>query len=485
MEQNMVMFSVVIPVYNVEHYVKECLESVVHQKTKSVEIILVDDGSTDDSGKICMEYAETHSNVRYIRQRNAGLGAARNVGLGQAQGDYVIFLDSDDYWREDCMIRLQEVLLKYPYLDILYFDAEVVYESDAIPRNDAYDANAYYRKGKISEEVCKGMDFFNEIYPRHFNVSACMAAYRREFLLSHAILFPQGVLYEDCLFNLQSMIGGKAVKYLPYNLYIRRYRLGSIMTSVQNKQQRVQSIVKVFMSVMDFVESERGRCEKVISRKMRDYAFGLAHRCIQEFSCCSGLQYEIRQIKEEVCHRVYDLMEDRESLRLEEWFILILLVTYMKSDAEMEGYSEQILQKEKASSLDEIIYWYKHHYSKMVKKKLGQLPFFPSCKKIGIYGKGKHTKQLLYVLKHMGATFDGVFIIDGSAVSYEQEFEGFPVVNVQDVPKDTEFVLISSFIYEQELYDSAIKHFPRYIHVQRMYSDEMREICWEWIRDVI
>ena len=89
------------------------------------------------------------------------------------------------------------------------------------------------------------------------------------------------------------------------------------------------------------------------------------------------------------------------------------------------------------------------------------------------------------MLKHMGATFDGVFIIDGSAVSNEQEFEGFPVVNVRDVPKDTEFVLISSFIYEQELYDSAIKHFPRYIYVQRMYSDEMREICWEWIRDVI
>lgn len=484
MNQNSVKFSVVIPVYNVEQYIIECLESVLHQKTEVVEIIIVDDGSTDGSGLICMEYAKKHSNVRCIRQRNAGLGAARNVGLRQAQGEYVIFLDSDDYWREDCMIRLQEALLKYPCLDILYFDAEVVYESGAIPRNDTYVAKAYHRKGKISEEVCKGMDFFNETYPRHFNVSACMAAYRREFLLSQEIWFPQGVLYEDCLFSLQSMLRGKAVKYLPYNLYIRRYRLGSIMTNEKNKQS-AQSIVKVFIAVMDFVESERGQHEEIILRKMKDYAFTLAHRCIQEFSNCIGLQYKMRQVKEEVCHRVYDLMEERESLRPEEWFILILFVTYMKSDVEMKEYSAQILQKENSSSLDEIIDRYKHHYYKIVEQKLRQLPFFPSCKKIGIYGKGNHTRQLLYMLKHMGASFDGVFIIDGSVVGGEQEFEGLPVLNVRDVPQDTEFVLISSFLYEQELYETAMKYCPRCTHVHRMYPDEMREICWEWIRDVI
>lgn len=480
----MAKFSVVIPVYNVEQYIKECLESVVQQKVRDLEVIIVDDGSTDGSGQICIEYKEKYSNVRYIRQKNAGLGAARNRGLIQAQGEYVIFLDSDDYWCGDCMIRLQEALLKYPWLDILYFDAEVVYESDAISRNDSYVAKAYHRKGNISEEVCEGMDFFNEIYPRHFNVSACMAAYRREFLLSHKISFPQGVLYEDCLFSLQSMIKGNAVKYLPYNLYIRRYRLGSIMTNEKNLQC-VQSIVKVFKLVMDFVESEREQYEEIIFRKMRDYAFGLAHRCIQEFSRCIELQYEIRQMKEEVCHKVYDLMADRKSLKLEEWFILILLVTYIKSDVEMEEYSKQVLIKENASSIDGLIDRYRHHYSKIVEQKLRQLPFFPACKKIGIYGKGNHTRQLLYMLRHMGASFDGVFIIDGSAISNEQEFEGLPVVNVRDVPKDTEFVLISSFLYEQELYETAMKYCPRSTHVQRMYSDEVREICWEWIKDVV
>ena len=96
MGQDEVTFSIVIPVYNVEQYIEECLESVVSQRNAELEIIIVDDGSTDHSSQICIQYMTLNSNVKYIKQQNAGLGAARNTGLSQAHGEYIIFLDSDD-----------------------------------------------------------------------------------------------------------------------------------------------------------------------------------------------------------------------------------------------------------------------------------------------------------------------------------------------------------------------------------------------------
>ena len=97
-ESDMEVISVVIPVYNVECYLKECLDSVLKQTYASKEILLVDDGSSDSSGIICNEYAARYSNIRVIHKENGGLSSARNRGIEESSGDWVIFLDSDDVW---------------------------------------------------------------------------------------------------------------------------------------------------------------------------------------------------------------------------------------------------------------------------------------------------------------------------------------------------------------------------------------------------
>ena len=95
--ENQALISVIIPVYNVEEYLHECVDSVINQTYKNLQIILVDDGSTDSSGKICDEYAENDKRITVVHQKNGGLSVARNTGLSNAHGDYVYFLDSDDY----------------------------------------------------------------------------------------------------------------------------------------------------------------------------------------------------------------------------------------------------------------------------------------------------------------------------------------------------------------------------------------------------
>ena len=100
--------SVIVPVYNTEKYLDECIQSILRQTQKEVEIILVDDGSTDHSYEIMCHYAEQHTNVRIFQQENKKLGAARNLGMKYANGKYYFFLDSDDYIKENCLEELYD-----------------------------------------------------------------------------------------------------------------------------------------------------------------------------------------------------------------------------------------------------------------------------------------------------------------------------------------------------------------------------------------
>ena len=98
--------SVIIPVYNVEHYLEDCVDSILRQTLQGINIILIDDGSTDLSGEICNRYAEEYSNIQVVHKKNEGQGVARNVGVSMADGEYIYFMDSDDLLQEDALLFL-------------------------------------------------------------------------------------------------------------------------------------------------------------------------------------------------------------------------------------------------------------------------------------------------------------------------------------------------------------------------------------------
>lgn len=483
MEQNMVMLSVIIPMYNAEKYIVECLENVIVQSSGDLEIIVVDDGSTDDSGSICMRYATEYQNIKYLKQKNAKQGAARNTGLLQARGKYIVFLDSDDYWKHDFLIKTKECLIKYPYLDILYFDSDVYYENDKIPRNDIYDLKVYNRKGRIKECVYKGKEYFNVTYPLYFNVSPCMAVFRKEFILKRRIMFPENVFYEDNLFSLQTVLEAEFVKYIPQKLYVRRYRMNSTMTS-DIDQERIKSSAEIFLLIMDYVEKEQKKFQKAVFRKVMDFSLSIA--CAFWLKCSEHEKSVDVRLKEGVCKKVYDFIrnKDKNNLYLEEWNVLILLSEFLKKNTEMRYFIKYILEKEDMHSLKEFLFDCKKNYCMQAETKLRNLFGSLINKKVGLYGNGNHTKELLRTIDLIGVIGTEIIIIDSKIESGTQELEGLPVLNVRDVPRDTEVVVISSFLYEQEMYEIAVKYLPNHIRIKRIYQDEMREICWEWLRDV-
>lgn len=483
------MLSVIIPVYNVEKYIRECLESVVRQKTDDLEIIIVNDGSTDQSEKICKEYMKLYPDIVYKKQKNAGLGAARNAGLMCAKGEYVIFLDSDDSWEKNLLDCVSACIHENSYLDILYFDSEVFYEDEETIRNDSYDARMYHRENSVKDRIYKGAEFFLHTYPLHFNVQACMAVFRKDFLREHHIVFPEGVFYEDHLFSMKAVLKAETVKYLPQRLYRRRYHANSITTSPVD-EKHMKDYMQVIRLMNDFVCSRATLndirhkelpYESLLFRKMNDKVFSLVQTFFEMCSLYVGDLDVIRPFKEEIYKNVFDtgIKKGMEKLHLEELEAVLYLCLKSEEDRKADLTGKERIPEEFFPR--QFFYDCKHAYQKKAKIKLKRLGIFEQNKKTGIYGGGNHTKGLLQAAEQFGEPPAELFLLDSYAESGEHKFAGLPVVNIRDIPADTDQIIISSFLYERELYENAEKYAKEHMKINRLYQDEVRELCWQFI----
>ena len=211
--------SVIIPVYNVEKYLAECLDSVISQDIQDMEIICVNDGSTDSSGEILKTYARKDDRIKVVSQENKGLSSARNIGIEYAKGEYLLFLDSDDCLAEFVLKELYETA-QGEDVEILTFDAECFYETEELKKREYKDN--YYRRQKEYSGIWTGDELFCELIE---NDDFCDAAWilfiRSSWLNENKIRFMPGILHEDCLFSFQCYIS--ATDNPPYQAEIRRF----------------------------------------------------------------------------------------------------------------------------------------------------------------------------------------------------------------------------------------------------------------------
>lgn len=216
------LFSIIIPVYNVEKYLRECLDSVLNQTFTDWEAICVNDGSTDGSPSVLAEYGLKDNRIRVIEQPNGGLSAARNTGLQHAAGDYVLFLDSDDRLRPDSMRILSENLTDG---DFLCFNGQRFIE----------ETGEYEDVDELQpESYASGWNYYSDNALKHRNfafVCVVLRCYRRSYLLKHGLCFKPGIYHEDNLFTPLACFHARKVKVIPDVLYEYRVRGSSIMTS--------------------------------------------------------------------------------------------------------------------------------------------------------------------------------------------------------------------------------------------------------------
>lgn len=218
--------SFVIPVYKVEEYISNCVQSLIRQTFKDFEIILVDDGSPDNCPRICDELASHDSRIKVIHKENGGLSDARNSGLATAKGDYVIFIDSDDFWlHESDLGYLYDELKDEPFIDMLQFNCTSFYPNGQYKEWKQYSS-------KLASETDKERIINLLVATGVIPMSACLKVLKRDFLINNSLYFEKGILCEDIPWFVEVLIKAKKIKFV--NRYIYAYRQnveGSISNS--------------------------------------------------------------------------------------------------------------------------------------------------------------------------------------------------------------------------------------------------------------
>lgn len=218
----MAKVAIIIPIFNVEKYVHKTIDSVTNQTEKDIEIILVDDGSTDGSGKICDEYALKDERIRVIHKTNGGLSSARNAGIKVASSDYIMLLDGDDFLNAYAVSILNETMEKYPS-DFIQFHYQEVRENDndLIENHNEQIYQAHSLQEMYSNLYKAGGEF----------ASACTKMYRKDVIKE--VLF-KNIRHEDEMWCTDAFRNGMTVTYIPNVLYYYVMRENSIIHSSFN-----------------------------------------------------------------------------------------------------------------------------------------------------------------------------------------------------------------------------------------------------------
>jgi glycosyltransferase involved in cell wall biosynthesis len=243
--------SVIVPVYNTERYLSSCIDSVINQAYSNIEVILVNDGSTDRSGNICDEYSQFDNRIKVIHQKNSGASTARNKGLDVATGDYIMFLDSDDYWVNSCLEKIVDKLKKNKFdIDVMFLKVAVVKDDNTLTEFKGYEFDYCNR-----EEL---LDYIS--HQDKVAVSACLKVIKRDVFSSKQMYFQDSLLAEDIdwFFRLITLTN----HFSTYEGEFYCYRILKNSASRNTSEKRIKDYLYILNKWIDIVNDSYGGMEK-------------------------------------------------------------------------------------------------------------------------------------------------------------------------------------------------------------------------------
>lgn len=276
--------SIIVPVYNVEEYLSRCIDSILEQTFTDFELILIDDGSTDNSGKICDEYSKKDSKVKVIHKENGGLSSARNFGIDVASGKFLGFVDSDDYIEKD----MYELL----YEDICKINADIA----ICGIYDKYENKCHRNKYPMQKCVLGSEQAFKlALEGKTIPVSAVNKLYKREIFKKKR--FPVGKNYEDAFLIPELLINSNKVSYNPLPKYYYVHRENSITTN--EFKIKDLDIIDAYTKNLVFVKSNYPQFEsQALFRYIWSYMFVFDKICMsKEFNGIDIYNNIVNEIK--------------------------------------------------------------------------------------------------------------------------------------------------------------------------------------------
>lgn len=233
------LFSVIIPVYNVEEFLEECLDSVLAQTYQNFEVVLVNDGSTDRSSLICKEYCSLDNRFKYIEKLNGGQSEARNIGIQAAGGEYIVFLDSDDFWEGDFLSNIANIIKEHNP-DFLFFRHKYYYNTKTL--ENKYVFNSDELRNMSGEECLK---YILELQAG-YGWWVCLNIVKKELIINESLLFEKNRLYEDVMWTPEVFLCSKKVFFYDKAIYMYRQGREGQSTSLLNKKIIEDNIYSVY-----------------------------------------------------------------------------------------------------------------------------------------------------------------------------------------------------------------------------------------------
>lgn len=286
----MPFITVIVPVYNVAEYLDRCCRSIVNQTFKDFELILVDDGSSDGSASICDKWEMSDKRIRCIHKKNGGVSAARNDGIGLARGQYITFVDSDDWIEEDTYENAVRELKKEK-VDILKFGYNEIYNGKIVRTSLPLEQEKkVYRRTTIEETILKDTLQVKPLFSGRLEiVSACMQLFSRELLLQNNIQFRK-VLNEDPLFSFEAMAKARSYMTLQKPFYHYELRDGSATRCyIEEMYDRKVEMYKWYRKV-----AKKNELELMLQERLNLYYInGIYASLNNEFRKISGQKFRV------------------------------------------------------------------------------------------------------------------------------------------------------------------------------------------------
>lgn len=310
-----VMFSIIVPIYNVEMYLEECIDSIINQTYCNIEVILVDDGSKDGSSIICDRYNKIDDRIKVIHKQNGGLSDARNEGVKIASGRYILFVDGDDYIEKESLIEIEKIIKKEKEPDIICLELVKFFEYNQkmVMMNDGINE-------KINELRNDELYEYLAALPK-YPASACTKAIRRDFFLDNNLFFVKDLLSEDLEWCIRILIKAQRISYCPCKYYFyRQARVNSISNT--NSEKKVMDILSTYQKWTDYVlDSKYSAKNKMICSYMeyvfrflilgyKDVAFERRNefrKKVKSKSWVLGTRHDKQSILIRLCYRIFGI----------------------------------------------------------------------------------------------------------------------------------------------------------------------------------
>lgn len=443
----MIKTSVIIPVYNTGLYLEECINSVFNQTQKEIEVIAINDGSTDDSLDVLLRLQKIYPELIILTQDNQGLGYTRNVGIKKASGEYIFFLDSDDYILENTLENCYKCASKNK-TDIVLFDAFEF--EDSIERKPIEPNNCDRHKIiEEREEIFSGLFFMEKYYQRSYNPAACLMYCSAAFIRKNNILFLPRVYFEDNEFHCRVMTLAERVMYIPEMFYQYRCRSNSI-TGTNFNLERAKDHIEVVSAIANLNGEKSWHIVKRISLNLLRYVASVCYKN-NLYDEDSRLFEQIFLTWGKICGSDIENVEN-----LEDIDCIYKICTFFS------GSSIGVIKKKIEDKRRQLLI-----------QTLRRLPLDQRGYRIGIFGCGKYTDKVLdFYEKEIGSIAKDIIFLDSHIENAGTKYRGYSVYHISEIgDRKLDYILISSPQYEEEMKDMIQEFYGGKFIMILLYGD--------------